>query len=104
MCGHLSTWLGGALGGVGFGAALSGPNRSMAQRVRPDERAGLFAAVFAIGYLAFGLPVVFAGQAADRIGLAPAMTAFVVVLLAVAVVGLLAQSRPDQTAGIEPNQ
>jgi hypothetical protein len=85
-------WLGGAIGGVGFGAALSGPNRSMAERVRPDERAGLFAAVFAIGYLAFGIPVVIAGQAADRIGLAPAATAYVLVLLGVAVVGLITES------------
>jgi MFS family permease len=92
-------WLGGAIGGVGFGAALSGPNRSMAERVRPDQRAGLFAAVFAIGYLAFGIPVVIAGQAADRIGLAPAATAYILVLLAIAIVGLLAQSRHDLTLG-----
>jgi MFS family permease len=89
-------WLGGAIGGVGFGAALSGPNRSMAERVQPGERAGLFAAVFVVGYLAFGIPVVVAGQAADRIGLAPAATAYVLVLLAVAVVGLLAGSRHDR--------
>ena len=88
-------WLGGAIGGAGFGAVLSGPNRSMALQVRPSERAGLFAAVFVVGYLAFGIPVIIAGQAADRIGLAPAVTAYVVVLLAVAVVGLLAESRHD---------
>jgi hypothetical protein len=95
-------WLGGAIGGVGFGATLSGPNRSMALRVRPDQRGGLFAAVFVIGYLAFGIPVVLAGQAADRIGLAPAVTAYAFVLLGVAVVGLLAESRHDRTAGIGP--
>ena len=88
-------WLGGAIGGVGFGAALSGPNRSMGLRVRPEERAGLFAAVFVIGYLAFGIPVVIAGQVADRIGLAPAVIAYVVVMLAVAVGGLLAESRQE---------
>jgi predicted MFS family arabinose efflux permease len=86
-------WLGGAIGGVGFGAALSGPNRFMALQVPRQERAGLFAAVFVVGYLAFGTPVVLAGQAADRIGLAPAVTAYVLVLLAIAVVGLLAESR-----------
>jgi MFS family permease len=95
-------WLGGAIGGVGFGAALSGPNRSMALRVRPAERGGLFAAVFVIGYLAFGIPVILAGQAADRIGLAPAVTAYGLVLLAIAVVGLLAESRHDRAAGIGP--
>jgi hypothetical protein len=95
-------WLGGAIGGIGFGAALSGPNRSMALQVRPDQRGGLFAAVFVIGYLAFGIPVVLAGQAADRIGLAPAVTAYVLVMLGVAVVGLLAESRHDRAAGIGP--
>jgi hypothetical protein len=95
-------WLGGAIGGVGFGAALSGPNRSMALRIRPDQRGGLFAAVFVIGYLAFGIPVVLAGQAADRVGLAPAVTAYVLVMLGVAVVGLLAESRHDRAAGVRP--
>jgi predicted MFS family arabinose efflux permease len=88
-------WIGGAIGGVGFGAVFSGPARSMAVRVRPDERAGLYAALFVVGYLAFGIPVVLAGQAADRIGLEPAVTAYVLVLLAVAAVGLLAASRHD---------
>jgi hypothetical protein len=58
--------------------------------------------VFVIGYLAFGVPVVLAGQAADRIGLAPAVTAYVLVMLGVAVVGLLAESRHDRAAGIGP--
>jgi MFS family permease len=88
-------WLGGAIGGVGFGAAFSGPARSLGLRVRPDERAGLFAALFVVGYLAFGIPVVVAGQAADRIGLAPAVTAYVLILIGVAVIGLLAESRRD---------
>jgi hypothetical protein len=92
-------WLGGAIGGVGFGATLSGPNRSMALRVQPEERGGLFAAVFVVGYLAFGIPVVIAGQAADRIGLAPAATAYVLVLLVIAIVGLLAHSRHELARG-----
>jgi predicted MFS family arabinose efflux permease len=92
-------WVGGAIGGAGFGAAFSGPARSMAPRVRPGERGGLFAAVFVVGYLAFGIPVVLAGQAADRIGLASAASAYVLVLIAVAVVGLIAVSRHDLTAG-----
>jgi cytochrome c biogenesis protein CcdA len=71
----------------------------MALQVRPQERAGLFAAVFVIGYLAFGIPVVIAGQAADRIGLAQAVTAYVLVLIGVAVVGLLAESRHDVAHG-----
>jgi hypothetical protein len=58
--------------------------------------------VFVIGYLAFGIPVVLAGQAADRIGLAPAVTAYALVLLAVAVVGLVAESRHDRAVGIGP--
>jgi hypothetical protein len=46
--------------------------------------------------------VVLAGQVADRIGLAPAVTAYGLVLLAVAVVGLLAESRHDRATGIGP--
>jgi MFS family permease len=76
----------------------------MGLRVRPDERAGLYAAVFVVGYLAFGIPVVIAGQAADRIGLTPAVTAYALVLLAVAVIGLLTESRLDHAAGIREDQ
>jgi hypothetical protein len=46
--------------------------------------------------------VVLAGQAADRIGLAPAVTAYGLVMLGVAVAGLVAESRHDRAAGIGP--
>jgi len=48
--------------------------------------------------------VVIAGQAADRIGLMPAVTAYALVLLGVAVIGLLAESRLDLAAGIREDQ
>ncbi len=48
--------------------------------------------------------MVIAGQAADRIGLMPAVTAYALVLLAVAVIGLIAESRLDLAAGIREDQ
>ena len=58
-------WVGGLIGGVGFGASFSGSLRLLSPLARQHERAGLFAAVYVVAYLAFGVPVIVAG-AVDR--------------------------------------
>ncbi len=56
--------------GAGFGTAFLGIMRSITPVVGPHERGELFAAVFVVSYLAFGIPAVAAGIAAPHIGLA----------------------------------
>ena len=56
--------------GSGFGTAFLGIMRSITPVVGPHERGELFASVFAISYLAFGIPAVAAGLAAPHLGLA----------------------------------
>ncbi|AXT84891.1 MFS transporter [Aeromicrobium sp. A1-2] len=56
--------------GAGFGTAFLGIMRSITSTVGPHERAELFAAVFVVSYVAFGVPAVAAGVAAPHIGLA----------------------------------
>ena len=51
--------------GSGFGTAFLGIMRSITPTVGPDERGELFASVFVVSYLAFGLPAVAAGFAAQ---------------------------------------
>jgi hypothetical protein len=53
--------LGGLIGGVGFGASYSGSLRTLTPLVGLEQRAGLFAALFTVAYLAFGVPVIIAG-------------------------------------------
>jgi MFS family permease len=56
--------------GSGFGASFLGIMRSITPAAAPHERGELFAAVFAVSYLAFGIPAVAAGIASPHVGLA----------------------------------
>ncbi|WP_456694862.1 MFS transporter [Aeromicrobium sp. P5_D10] len=56
--------------GSGFGTSFLGIMRSITPVAAPHERGELFASVFVVSYLAFGVPAVIAGIAAPHIGLA----------------------------------
>ncbi|MCR1785674.1 MFS transporter [Nocardioides carbamazepini] len=72
--------------GTGFGTSFLGIMRSITPLVGIHQRGELFAAVFVVSYLAFGLPAVVAGYASTETGLAAAAYAYggAVVLLAAA--------------------
>ncbi|MFC9871790.1 MFS transporter [Nocardia salmonicida] len=55
--------------GTGYGTAFSGVLRSITPLTRPADRAGVLAAVYALSYTAFGLPVVISGLLIPRLGL-----------------------------------
>jgi MFS family permease len=84
--------VGGVIGGLGFGASYSGSLRTITPLAEPDQRAGLFAALFTVAYLAFGVPVIIAGQLIPRAGLRSTVIGYCVVTVVVATVGLVAQS------------
>lgn len=58
-----------AFAGTGFGTCFYGSLRTIVPLSPPDERGELFASIFTLSYLAFGLPVVFAGLALPYAGL-----------------------------------
>jgi MFS family permease len=62
--------------GSGFGTSFLGIMRSITPVVAPHERGELFASVFVVSYLAFGIPAVVAGIAAPHIGLATTTYAY----------------------------
>ena len=76
--------------GAGFGTAFLGIMRSITPVVGPHERGELFASVFVVSYVAFGIPAVVAGIAAPHIGLAATTYAYggLVVVLSAAAAGL----------------
>ncbi|QAY72069.1 MFS transporter [Agromyces protaetiae] len=47
--------------GTGFGTAFMGVLRSIAPAVEPGQRAEVFASIYTVAYLAFGVPAVLAG-------------------------------------------
>jgi len=85
--------IGVVIGGAGFGASFSGALRTLAPLVTGTERAGLFAAVYLVCYLAYGAPALVAGELIGVIGLQRAVIGYAVVVSIFAAVGLLAQSR-----------
>jgi MFS family permease len=82
--------------GFGFGAAFLGAVATITHGVAPGHRAGLLAAVFVVGYLAFSLPAIAAGAAVGTFGLTRTTQVYgavVVVLALLAVTGLLRARR-----------
>jgi MFS family permease len=65
-----AAFLGGtAVAGAGFGLAFLGSFRMITPLAEPDDRAGLVAAIYTVGYLAFSVPALIAGVATTRFGL-----------------------------------
>jgi len=92
-----------AIAGVGFGLAFQGSFRMITALAEPDDRAGLVAAIYIVGYLAFSVPALIAGVATTTFGLhstALVYSASLAVLAAAAVGILLACSggKPSRLA------
>jgi uncharacterized membrane protein len=86
-------WIGGAIGGVGFGASFSGPLRILGPFAAAHQRAELFAAVFLVAYLSFGLPAIILGQLVAPLGLLVAIVGFGAATLIASAIGIAAQLR-----------
>ncbi len=79
--------------GIGFGAAFSGSLRLIMPLAGPQQRAGTVAAIYVIAYIAFGLPVIIAGQLAVPLGLVPAVAGYGAATVMLALISLVAQYR-----------
>ncbi|MFF1473442.1 MFS transporter [Streptomyces mirabilis] len=86
-------WVGGIIGGVGFGASFSGAIRTIAPLVQPHQRARLFASIYLVAYLSFGVPAIVAGLLIAPVGLQGTVLGYGVAVLVAATVGLVAQYR-----------
>lgn len=75
--------VGASLAGVGFGSTFSASLSALVPLARPHERGGMFSAFYFIGYLAYGVPTVFAGLLADLSGLLVSATVYASVIIAV---------------------
>ncbi|WP_223693152.1 MFS transporter [Leifsonia poae] len=80
-----------AVGGVGFGAAFSAVMRILAPLAPAEQRAELFAGVYLVNYLAYGLPALVAGELIAVVGLVPTVAWYAGVIGVVAIVAIVAQ-------------
>ncbi|WP_208758183.1 MFS transporter [Rhizobium glycinendophyticum] len=83
-----------SIAGTGFGTCFYGVLRSIVPVVRPDERGELFAALFTLSYLAFGLPTLLAGVSVGVFGLTATVLGYgTLIVVFSAVAGLLRRFR-----------
>src|SRR5207245_11668739 len=80
------------VGGVGLGATLSGTIRSLAPKASAAERAGLFAAIYLVAYIAFGVPVIVAGALLRAIGVTTIAAVFGAAIAVAAGIGVATQT------------
>lgn len=83
---------GATIAGGGFGAGFSAMLRILAPLAPNDQRAELFAAVFLVSYLAYGLPALVAGELIAVIGLLPTALGYSAAIAIAAVVALVVQA------------
>ncbi|MFJ1767329.1 MFS transporter [Amycolatopsis sp. NPDC088138] len=86
-------WAAAVLGGAGLGASFAGTTRGLVPEVKPHERAGLFAAIYLVAYLAMGLSAIVAGLFVDVVGVRAVAAGFGVVLAIAALAGVVATTR-----------
>jgi hypothetical protein len=95
----LAYFLATVLAGVGFGSGFQGGVRSVLAVTGTAERGGVLSVVFAVAYLAMGLPAVGAGVAVartgDLLGTAVVFGALVLLLAATALRGRDTAHQPE---------
>lgn len=94
LAGSLALMIAGlVITGIGFGAAFSGSLRLIMPLAGPRQRAGIVAAIYVVAYIAFGLPVIVAGQLAAPLGLMPTVVGYGGATVVLALISLVAQFR-----------
>jgi MFS family permease len=92
-----------AVAGLGWGPAFLGAYGTIVALASPEDRAGLVAAIFTVGYLAFSIPAVIAGVATSHYGLhktALVYSSIVAVLAATAAASVaVRRTRAGRVAG-----
>jgi MFS family permease len=91
-------FVGTVISGIGFGAGFQGGIRTVLPLAAPHERAGLLSLLYVVSYLGMGVPAVAAGflvvHGQGLIGAAREYGAALIVLAALALVGLARTAKP----------
>jgi MFS family permease len=90
--------IGQAVAGVGFGASFTASLRLIFPLAAAHQRASVVASIYLVSYLAFGAPVVVAGQLASSFGLVPIVFWYTTVTLLLALGSLPAQMKLGRQA------
>ncbi|MDN4613566.1 MFS transporter [Leifsonia sp. F6_8S_P_1B] len=83
---------GATVAGAGFGAGFSAMLRILAPLAPNDQRAELFAAIFLVSYLAYGVPALAAGELIAVVGLLPTSLGYAAAIAVAAVIAFAVQA------------
>ncbi|MET9230323.1 MFS transporter [Lentzea sp. NPDC003310] len=86
-------WAAAVVGGAGIGASFAGTTRGLVPEVAPHERAGLFTAIFFVGYLAMGSAAIVAGLFIGVAGASATAVGYGVVVAVVTLLGVVSTAR-----------
>ena len=81
------------ISGAGFGTAFMGVMRSVTPLVQVHDRAGTFASIFVVAYLAFGVPAIVAGLVAPLISLQTTTYVYAALVIVLAVWATVSRAR-----------
>jgi MFS family permease len=99
FAGSLATMIiGQAIAGVGFGASFTAALRLIFPLAQAHQRAGVVAGIYVVSYVAFGVPIVIAGQLAGPLGEVPAVAWYTGLTVLLAFISLIAQQRIKRRA------
>jgi MFS family permease len=88
--------VGQAIAGVGFGASFTAALRLIFPLALPHQRAGVVGVIYIVSYVAFGVPIVIAGQLTGPLGVVPTVSAYTALTLLLALISLGGQLRLRQ--------
>jgi MFS family permease len=92
--GHLAIMIAGqAIAGAGFGAAFTAALSLVVPFAAAHQRAGVTAAIYVVSYLAFGVPIVLAGEIVSPLGYLATVLWYGVIAVVLALISLRAQLR-----------
>jgi MFS family permease len=90
-------WAAAVVGGAGIGASFAGTTRGLVPEVAPQERAGLFTAIFFVGYLAMGSAAIVAGLFIGVAGASSTAVGYGVVVAVVTLLGVVSAVRLNRS-------
>jgi MFS family permease len=84
-------FVGQAIAGIGFGASFTAALRLIFPLAPEHQRAGVVSVIYIISYVAFGVPIVIAGELSDPLGIKPTVYGYSVLTVLLALSSLAAQ-------------
>jgi MFS family permease len=82
-----------AVAGAAFGASFTAALSLIVPLAELHQRAGVAAAIYLVSYTAFGIPIIVAGQIADRLGLVETVSYYSALTVFLALISLRGQLR-----------